>query len=136
MSSTLRSVTRVLTNNAVTEVAGVQILAVPAYNSNHPKGSGNGYVVSIGGKNIYMAGDTGDVAEMRALRDIDVAFLCMNIPYTMDINRAASATREFRPKIVYPYHFQNQDNSFADLNAYKRLVGSDLGIEVRIRKWY
>jgi L-ascorbate metabolism protein UlaG (beta-lactamase superfamily) len=111
----------------------------PAYNlttSNHPKGNGNGYILSLGGKLLYVSGDTEDTPELRALRNIDVAFLAMNVPYTMTVAKAVSAVREFRPKVVYPYHYRNADGSFADLEAFKRQVGTDLGIEVRLRKWY
>jgi L-ascorbate metabolism protein UlaG (beta-lactamase superfamily) len=131
-----RQQTTVLTNGASTNILGIQIEAIPAYNSFHPKGVGNGYVLTLGGKRIYMSGDTGDIPETRALQNIDVAFLCMNIPYTMTIIQAADVTRAFAPKVVYPYHFRNQDNSFSNLNTFKNLVGADLQIEVRIRKWY
>ncbi|MEW6160967.1 MAG: MBL fold metallo-hydrolase, partial [Verrucomicrobiota bacterium] len=134
MTVTLRNITTVMTNGASTNVLGIGIEAVPAYNlttSNHPKGVGNGYVLTIGGKRIYIAGDTEDIPEMRALRDIDAAFVCMNLPYTMSVDKAASAVRQFRPKVVYPYHY-----SGSDVNRFKRLVGTDLGIEVRLRKWY
>ncbi len=130
----------VLTNGAVTNVLGLTVEAIPAYNipsspsSYHPLGVGNGYVLTIGGKRIYIAGDTEDVPAMRALTDIDVAFLPMNRPFTMFVSNAVSATREFRPKTVYPYHFSGSPAS--DLNLFKRQVGTDLGIEVRLRKWY
>lgn len=136
LSGALRSATIVLTNGQSTNVLGMGIEAVPAYNGNHPRGIGNGYVLTIGGKRFYMAGDTGDVAEMRALQDIDVAFLCMNVPFTMTVTAAASAARDFKPKVLYPYHYRNQDNTFANLNELKRLIGTDHGIEVRTRKWY
>ena len=109
---------------------------MPAYNANHPKGSGNGYLVTLGGKRLYVSGDTGDIAEMRALADIDVAFVCMNVPYTMTVAQAVSAVREFQPRIVYPYHYRNQGNALSDVDSFKRQVGTDLGIEVRLRKWY
>lgn len=136
LSATLRSSTIVLANGASTNINGIQIDAIPAYNSNHPKGVGNGYVVTLGGKRLYMSGDTGDIPETRALQNIDVAFLCMNQPFTMTINQAASVTRAFAPKIVYPYHFRNSDNSLSNLGSFKSLVGTDLPIEVRVRKWY
>ena len=97
----------------------------------HPKGRGNGYVVTLGDKRVYLSGDTEDTPEMGALKDIDVAFLCMNLPYTMDVEQAARAVRTFKPKIVYPYHSRG-----SDLNKFKALVGTDLGIEVRLRDWY
>ena len=117
-------------------VLGIGIEGVPAYNSNHPLSTCNAYVLTIGGKRIFISGDTGDTPEMRALPNIDAAFLCMNIPFTMDITTAANVVRAFRPRFVFPYHFRNQDNSLADLAAFKQQVGTDLGIEVRNRTWY
>jgi L-ascorbate metabolism protein UlaG (beta-lactamase superfamily) len=136
LTATLRPSCIVLANGATTNVLGIQIEAVPAYNSNHPVGAGNGYVLTMGGKRLYMAGDTGDIPETRALQNIDAAFLCMNVPFTMSVTQAAAVTRAFAPKIVYPYHFRNQDGTMANLTQFKNLVGTDLGIEVRIRKWY
>ncbi len=136
LSAALKAQTIPLANGGSTNVLGLNVEAVPAYNGNHPKGVGNGYVVTMGGTRFYMAGDTGNTAEMRALTDIDVAFLCMNVPFTMTVAEAVTATRAFRPRIVYPYHYRNQDNSFANLNTFKQQVGLDLGIEVRQRKWY
>jgi len=139
MSTTLKSLTLVMTNGATTNVMGLGIAAVPAYNltsSYHPKGVGNGYVLTIGGKRIYLSGDTEDIPEMRALQNIDVAFVCMNVPFTMPVDKAASAIRDFRPRVLYPYHYRNQDSSLANLNSFKQQVGTDLGIEVRLRKWY
>ncbi len=115
------------------------ITAVPMYNMvhlmpsgepYHPKGRGNGYILSYGGKNFYFAGDTEGTPEMRALRDIDVAFIPMNLPYTMTPDEAAAAVKAFRPKIAIPYHYRGQDiQRFAD-----DLKGS--GIEVRLLDWY
>ena len=136
LSTTLKALTIVLTNGASTSVLGLTIDAVPAYNANHPRPTGNGYVLSLGGKRIYMSGDTGNIPEMRSLPSIDVAFVCMNLPFTMSVNDAATAVRAFRPKVVYPYHFRNQDSSLANLNTFKQLVGTDLFVEVRTRKWY
>jgi L-ascorbate metabolism protein UlaG (beta-lactamase superfamily) len=86
----------------------------------------------MGGKNIYISGDTEDIPEMRALRNIDIAFVCMNMPYTMDVNQAAQAVLAFRPKIVYPYHYRGQDT-----NLFKTLVTTiDKNIDVRLRSWY
>lgn len=87
-------------------------VAIPIYNlpetldSRHPRGRGNGYVLTLGGKNVYLSGDTEDTAEMRALRNIDVAFVCMNLPYTMDVQQAAQGGLAFKPAIVYPYHYR------------------------------
>jgi L-ascorbate metabolism protein UlaG (beta-lactamase superfamily) len=139
MTATLKALTIVLANGASTPVMGVTIDAVPAYNltnSNHPLGVGNGYILTIGGKRIYMSGDSEDIPEMRALTNIDVAFVCMNVPFTMSVTKAVSAVRAFRPRVIYPYHYRNQDSTFADLNGFKQQVGTDLGIEVRLRPWY
>src|SRR5690349_520126 len=139
MSTALRGLTTVLTNGVTTNVMGLTIIAVPAYNltsTYHLKGVGNGYVLAIGEKRIYMSGDSEDITEMRGLQDIDVAFVCMNVPFTMTIARAVSAVRQFRPKVVYPYHYRNQDSSLANLNAFKQQIGTDLNVEVRLRKWY
>jgi L-ascorbate metabolism protein UlaG (beta-lactamase superfamily) len=96
----------------------------------HPKGRGNGYVLTYGGKRFYISGDTENIPEMRALKNIDVAFVCMNLPYTMPVEEAAEAVKAFHPKIVYPYHYKGQDTEkFAEL-----LKGS--GIDVRLRDWY
>jgi L-ascorbate metabolism protein UlaG (beta-lactamase superfamily) len=135
-TTTLRNSTIVLRNGDTTNLFGVHIEAVPAYNGNHPQGSDNGYVVTIGGKRFYMSGDTGDIPETRALQNIDVAFLSMNEPFTMTVQQAAAVTRAFAPKIIYPYHFRNQNGTFANFTTFKSLVGTDLQIDVRIRKWY
>jgi L-ascorbate metabolism protein UlaG (beta-lactamase superfamily) len=133
--------TKVLANGEKTEVAGIGVEAVPAYNiaperqKFHPNGQGNGYVVRLGGKSVYIAGDTENIPEMRDLKQIDVAFLPMNEPYTMSVSQAADAIRTFRPKIVYPYHFRNQNGTKADLELLKKLV-ADTDVEVRVREWY
>jgi L-ascorbate metabolism protein UlaG (beta-lactamase superfamily) len=125
-----------LTNGQSREFLGIGVEAVPAYNltparlSNHPKGRDNGYVLTMGGKRIYLSGDTEDIPEMLALKNIDVAFVCMNGP-TMDVDQAARAVKVFKPKIVYPYHYRG-----SDLEKFKALVGTDQGVEVRIRDWY
>ncbi|MBK5208078.1 MAG: MBL fold metallo-hydrolase [Flavobacteriaceae bacterium] len=118
------------------------ISAFPMYNlpeeptSKHPKGRGNGYLITVDDKQIYISGDTGDTQEMRKLQNIDIAFVCMNLPYTMDINQAASAVLEFQPKIVYPFHYRGQDG-FSDIEAFKKLVNTkNKNIEVRLRNWY
>jgi L-ascorbate metabolism protein UlaG (beta-lactamase superfamily) len=132
----------VLSNGSNTEQAGATITAVPMYNlpetadSRHTKGRGNGYVVKLGGKNIYISGDTEDIPEMRQLKNIDVAFVCMNLPYTMDINQAAGAVLEFKPRIVSPYHYRGQ-GGLSDVNAFKKLVNDgDKNIDVRLLNWY
>ena len=108
----------VLANGESGTWAGVRVEAVPAYNLEHkrpdgtpfhPRGDGNGYVLTLGGKRIYVAGDTENIPEMALLKDIDIAFLPMNLPYTMTPEMAAAAARAFRPKILYPYHFGDTD---------------------------
>ena len=123
-------------NTPPQSVIGITIEGVPAYNTNHPLGTCNAYVLNIGDKRIFISGDTGNTPEMRALPNIDAAFVCMNIPFTMDIATAASVVRAFRPRIVFPCHYRNQDGTYADLNNFKQQVGTDLGIEVRSRTWY
>lgn len=118
-------------------VHGIQIEALPMYNQTHDrlqyhsKERGNGYVLTFGNVRVYIAGDTEDTPEMRALRNIDVAFVPMNLPFTMTPEQAADAVREFRPRIVYPYHYGK-----SDVAMFTRLVGSDVGVEVRVRNWY
>lgn len=137
LSTALRARTLPLANGASTNLfPGVSLDAVPAYNANHPKGAGNGYVLTLGGRRLYFSGDTGDIPEMRALSGIDAAFVCMNQPFTMTVAQAAAAVRAFRPGIVYPYHFRNQDGTLSNLGSFGTLVGADAGIEVRVRKWY
>jgi L-ascorbate metabolism protein UlaG (beta-lactamase superfamily) len=127
----------VMANGEVKTVAGLTIEAVPAYNlvhqresgePFHPKGRGNGYVITFGGKRVYVAGDTENTPEMKALKNIDIAFLPMNLPYTMTPEMVADAARAFKPKILYPYHFGKTDTA--------RLVALLKGhpeIEVRLR---
>jgi len=136
MSGPFKARTTILDNGASAELIGLQVDAIPAYNNNHPQGRDNGYVLSIGGKRFYMSGDTGDIAEMRALEAIDVAFVAMNIPWTMSVDQAASAIREFQPAVIYPYHYRNSGGSFADFNRLQGLIGDDLAIELRLRDWY
>lgn len=139
MTAAQKNLTTVLANGANTDVLGLNVAAVPAYNltnSNHPPGTGNGYVLTIGGRRIFVSGDTEDVPEIRALPNIDVAFLSMNVPFTMDVTKAASTIRQMKPKVVYPYHFRNSDGSFANLSNFRQQVGTDFGIEVRVRTWY
>jgi len=128
----------ILNNGEETDLKDVGIKAVPMYNlpddsdSRHPKGWGNGYILNFGGKNVYISGDTEDIPEMRSLEDIDIAFVCMNLPYTMDVNHAADAVLDFKPDIVYPYHYRGQDTE-----KFKELViAENDNIEVRLKDWY
>lgn len=126
-----------LGNGEKTEALGFLIEAVPAYNivhtraegqPFHPKGSGNGYVITFGDTRVYVAGDSENIPEMKALADIDVAFLPMNLPYTMTPEMVADAARAFRPKILYPYHFGETDT-----DLLIGLMAGVEGIEVRVR---
>lgn len=132
----------ILPNGDSMELHEILIACVPAYNypvlatSRHLKGVGNGYVLELEGKRIYISGDTGNMPEMSAIKNIDAAFLCMNLPYTMDVNDAAKATLIVQPKVIYPYHFRGK-NGFSDLEKFKTLVAAqNTEIEVRILDWY
>jgi L-ascorbate metabolism protein UlaG (beta-lactamase superfamily) len=128
----------VISNGENQTIGDFKVEAIPMYNLKpapngtvyHTKGRGNGYVLTYGGKRFYFSGDTDGTPEMKALRNIDVAFVCMNLPYTMAPEAAAEAVRAFHPAIVYPYHYSGSDLSLFS----KALEGS--GIEVRIRDWY
>jgi L-ascorbate metabolism protein UlaG (beta-lactamase superfamily) len=128
----------IMNNGDSRMVLGLAIEAVPAYNivnkrpdgnPFHPMGAGNGYIVTFGDKRVYIAGDTENTLEMKALKNIDVAFLPMNLPYTMTPEMVADAARAFRPKILYPYHFGETDTS-----KLVKLLQGEKGIEVRIRR--
>jgi L-ascorbate metabolism protein UlaG (beta-lactamase superfamily) len=127
----------VMRNGDVRTVKGVPIEAVPAYNvlhkresgvPFHPRGDGNGYVLTFGDTRLYVAGDTELIPEMSELQDIDVAFLPMNVPYTMTPEMVAQAAKDFRPKVLYPYHYGDTDP-----NTLVALLADEPGIEVRIR---
>jgi L-ascorbate metabolism protein UlaG (beta-lactamase superfamily) len=136
MSTALRSITTILGYGASTTVQGISVQAVRATNGNHPEGVNNAYVTTIGGKRILTTGDCGPGPDLRALQNIDIMFVCMN-SFTMDVPTAATLVREMRPKVVYPYHYGSQCSSPSyDVQLFKRLVANDLGIEVRLRKWY
>jgi L-ascorbate metabolism protein UlaG (beta-lactamase superfamily) len=121
----------VMKNGDARTVSGIKVEAVPAYNFDkpfHPKGNGNGYVLTFGDKRIFVAGDTENVPEIKALKNIDVAFLPMNQPYTMTPDQVADVARAMQPKVLYPYHFGNTDTG-----ALVNLLKDQKGIEVRIR---
>lgn len=132
----------VLANGDSTTQAGIPIKAVPMYNlpesadAMHTKGRGNGYVLQMGDKKVYLAGDTEDIPEMRTLKNIDVAFVPMNLPYTMRVEQAADAVLAFQPKIVYPYHYRGKEG-LSDVAQFKKLVNNkNKQIEVRLKDWY
>ncbi|HYP09310.1 MAG TPA: MBL fold metallo-hydrolase [Bryobacteraceae bacterium] len=130
----------VVIHNAESKTAGAfTIEAVPMYNLKrgpsegkfyHDKGRGNGYVITYAGQRIYVAGDTEGVPEMRALKNIDVAFIPMNLPYTMTPEEAADAVKAFKPKVVYPYHYRE-----SDIKAFAAAL-TGTGTEVRLLNWY
>lgn len=130
---------KVLGNGESTTAGAWTIEAVPAYNLQrgprpgslyHEKGAGNGYVLAYGGFRLYIAGDTEGVPEMQNLKNINVALIPMNLPYTMTPDEAAAAVKAFKPKTVIPYHFRGTDLAVFE----KALAGS--GVEVKILDWY
>lgn len=122
------------------EILGIGIEAIGAYNISedrlnfHPKGRDNGYVLNMDGFRMYISGDTEDTPEMRALENIDLAFVCMNLPFTMDAEAAASAVSEFAPTYVYPYHYRGRDNGTQDPMEFANMLTSDT--ETKMGGWY
>jgi len=134
--------TVIVNNGEAATRNGLMITAIPMYNitegrlDKHPKGRGNGYVLEKDGYRVYISGDTEGVPEMRNLKNIDKAFICMNLPYTMDVDQAADAVLAFAPKEVVPYHYRGQDN-FSDVEKFKSLVNEkNPEIEVTLLEWY
>lgn len=140
LSDTFKAKASQVANGESTRFGDIAIDAIPAYNITqerlnfHPKGRDNGYVLTLSDFRIYVSGDTEDIPEMRALENIDLAFVCMNLPFTMDVTAAASAVAEFKPKFVYPYHYRGRDNGTQDPMEFANLVGE--GIEVKMGSWY
>jgi L-ascorbate metabolism protein UlaG (beta-lactamase superfamily) len=130
----------VISNGETRTIGEFKVEAIPMYNMKpasdgtvyHEKGRGNGYVLTYGGKRFYFSGDTEGTPEMKALKNIDVAFVCMNLPFTMSPLAAAEAVKAFRPAIVYPYHYRGGGVDPQDF--VRALAGT--GIEVRLRNWY
>ena len=128
----------VMNNGDVKSLRDLKVEAVPAYNivhkrdngqPFHPKGMGNGYIITFGDKRVYIAGDTEDIPELKKLKGIDIAFLPMNLPYTMTPEMVADAAKAFKPKILYPYHYGETDTS-----KLLTLSKDAKEIDVRIRK--
>jgi L-ascorbate metabolism protein UlaG (beta-lactamase superfamily) len=128
-----------LANGESKTVAGFSLEAVPMYNLKrgpsegqlfHTKGRGNGYILTLGSKRVYIAGDTECTPEMRALKNIDIAFIPMNLPYTMPPSEAAECVKAFKPKVVYPYHYRGQKP-----DEFKAALAAE-PIEVRLLEWY
>lgn len=120
----------------------ISIEAIPMYNLReealeyHTKGRGNGYVLKINDERIYISGDTEDIPEMRSLKNIDKAFICMNLPWTMTVDSAADAVLEFKPKTVYPYHYRGSEG-MSDVNLFKKIVNDgNNAIDVILLDWY
>ncbi len=127
----------IMENGDTKTVGDLKIEAVPAYNlvhmrsegvPFHPKGIGNGYVITFGDKRVYVAGDTENIPEMKKLANIDCAFLPMNLPYTMNPEMVADAAKAFKPKILYPYHYGDTDTS-----NLEQLMKDTQDVEIRIR---
>jgi L-ascorbate metabolism protein UlaG (beta-lactamase superfamily) len=125
-----------LAYGASTNVFGIDVQVVPAYNSYHPFGTANAYLLTMGGRRIFISGDTGSTSEMRALTNIDLAFICMNQPYTMTVLEATNAVTAFHPAVVYPYHYKDASGASGNASTFKQQLRQNLGIEVRLRKWY
>ncbi|QFT58802.1 metal-dependent hydrolase [Sulfitobacter sp. THAF37] len=136
----LRGKASAVANGETAQFAEMNIEAIPAYNTTeerknfHPEGRDNGYVLNFDGFRVYISGDTEDIPEMRELSDIDLAFVCMNLPFTMDATAAASAVAEFAPTYVYPYHYRGRDGGTQDPEAFASGVGTE--VEVKMGDWY
>jgi len=132
----------IMDNGETKSIDGYKIETIPMYNLReealkyHTKGRGNGYILNIDEERIYISGDTEDIPEMRNLENIDIAFVCMNLPYTMPVESAVSAVLEFKPNKVYPYHYRGTDG-LSDVEKFKTLVNQgDESIEVIQLDWY
>jgi L-ascorbate metabolism protein UlaG (beta-lactamase superfamily) len=129
----------ILANGETVEIGSdITVEAVAMYNLTpdrlryHAKGQGNSYVIDLAGTRVYVSGDTEDIPEMRALENISLAFICMNLQFTMTPDQAASAVLDFRPRVVYPYHYRGQSTE-----RFRSLVEEESSeIEVRLRNWY
>ncbi len=132
----------VMANGQTTEQKGIMVEAIPMYNlpedpkAFHTKGRGNGYVLEKDGERVYVAGDTSGIPEMRALKNIDIALVPMNLPYTMTVDEAADAVLAFAPKHVYPYHYRGKDG-FSDVDRFAALVSAkNPNVLVELLNWY
>jgi L-ascorbate metabolism protein UlaG (beta-lactamase superfamily) len=135
----------VLENGKKQSMGLFEVEAVPMYNLErgpsagklfHDKGRGNGYVITFGDKRFYFSGDTECIPEMKALQAIDVAFVCMNLPYTMPPKEAATCINAFKPKVLFPYHYGVPGGPASNLDELKSALDPKAGVEVRVRKWY
>lgn len=140
MPADLQAKVKVMKNGDHDVFAAIPVEAVAMYNTTpakmnfHPKGLGNGYVLGFADKRVYVAGDTEETPELAHLANIDLAFIPANLPYTQTVEAAAKWVTDFRPKMVFPYHYRNQDGTTSDMAAFSTLVGK--ASLVRLRKWY
>lgn len=142
LSASMQAQTTTLSNGETTEIDALEITAVPMYNLReeakkfHPKGRGNGYIIGSGETRVYISGDTGPIPEMRNLQNIDIAFVCMNLPYTMPVGDAADAVLDFKPEKVYPYNYRGK-NGMSDVEEFKNIINTNNpNIEVKQLDWY
>ncbi|WP_034059094.1 MBL fold metallo-hydrolase [Lacinutrix jangbogonensis] len=142
LPKSFRSKTNALNNGSKAKYDVFTVEAIPMYNLReealkyHSKGRGNGYVLTFGKQRVYISGDTEDIPEMRKLENIDKAFVCMNLPYTMTIESAVDAVLSFKPKQVYPYHYRGTEG-YSDVKTFKSLVNRNTkDIEVVQLDWY
>ncbi len=135
----LKSKATMIANGEDTMFGDLKIEAIPAYNTTeerkdfHPEGRDNGYVLNIPDFRVYISGDTEGTPEMRNLENIELAFVCMNLPFTMDAEAAAAAVSEFKPSFVYPYHFRGRDGGTQDPAEFENMLE---GIQVMMAEWY
>ena len=144
LSDGLKEKAEAVSQDASIEVAGVPIETIPSYNITegrldfHPRERGDvGFVLTVGGKRIYISGDTEATDEMRGLENIDLAFVCMNLPFTMTSEQAAAGVAEFAPGVVYPYHYRGRDGGTQDPEQFAALVQAEASdVEVKLADWY
>ncbi|HEX4272330.1 MAG TPA: MBL fold metallo-hydrolase [Rhizomicrobium sp.] len=141
MPADLQAKTKVMKNGDTGMLGPVGVEAVAMYNTTparlnfHPKGVGNGYVLTFGGKRVYVAGDTEETPELAHLANIEIAFIPINLPYTEDVAAAAKWVKDFKPKFVFPYHYRNGDGTTSDMVAFLSQVGNASIVRLRNR-WY
>lgn len=146
MPESLRKSTKVISNGDFFSIKSFEITAIPMYNITrermeyHPKGRGNGYLLDLDGYRIYVSGDTENISEMSELKDIDLALICMNLPYTMSVEQAVESVLQFEPKKVIPYHFRGKKDGetyFSDVKYFKKILNKQKpDIEVELLDWY
>ncbi|WP_127844682.1 MBL fold metallo-hydrolase [Psychroflexus aestuariivivens] len=146
MSESLRKLTKVISNSETFSSNDIEITAIPMYNITkermeyHPKGRGNGYLLDLDGYRMYISGDTENISEMANLENIDLALICMNLPYTMSVDQAIESVMQFEPKKVIPYHYRGKkegESYFSDIDHFKKTINkANPEIEVELLEWY